>query len=128
MPTLLKIELISKEPVLFGQDNRFMTLGILRARGDVFTCFIDLTTGKTYVEESFASWVHGERIMMMDEVKDDSLWGMLTEAAQKYGLCTIVHISNCLKKVGAKLPEPIMRTMCVLPSDLEYAKKANVIK
>jgi len=126
--TLLKINLISKEPVLFGQDNRFMTLGKMEARGDIFVCFMDLTTGKTYVEEAFASWVNGERITGMDEVKDDNLWGMLTEAAQKYGVCAVKHIADNLKRVGAKLPLPVTKAMCIVPSDMEYFKKMDVIR
>lgn len=126
--SLLKIKLLSKEPVLFGQDNRFMTLGKMEARGDVFVCFMDLQTGKTYVEEAFAAWAAGQRITSMEEVKDDKLWAMLTEAAQKYGVCMVRHIADNLKKVNAKLPMPIARTMCVVPSDMEYFKQTNVIK
>lgn len=124
----LKITLVSKEPVLFGQDNRFMTLGKMQARGDTFIVFIDLSTGKTYIEEAFASWVGGDRITGLDEVKDDHLWGLLTEAAQKYGLCMVRHIVDSLKKKNAKMPMPLLKAMCLLPSDMDYAKSQNVIK
>ena len=126
--SLLKVDLITREPVLFGQDNRFMTLGEMKARGDIFIVFIDVTTGKTYVEEAFASWAGGTKLTMLDEVKDDQLWGLLTEAAQKYGLCMVRHIADNLKKVNVKILEPIAKVLCLLPSDMNYLKKMDVIR
>lgn len=123
----LKVELMSKDPVLFGQDNRFMCLGKLRSRGDIFIVFMDLTTGKTYVEEAFATWLSGDRITGLDEVKDDHLWGLLTEAAQKYGLCMVKHMGDCMKKAGVKVSPPIAKALCMLPTDLNYFKQLDVI-
>ena len=105
-----------------------MALGKLQARGDVFIVFIDLTTGKTYIEEAFASWIGGERVTGLDEVKDDQLWGQLTEAAQKYGLCMVRHIVDCMKKKNVKMVAPLIKVLCVLPTDMDYAKSQGVIK
>jgi hypothetical protein len=126
--SLLKVKLITAEPVLFGQDNKFMTLGKLETRGDKFIVFMDLTTGKTYIEEAFASWVGGERITGLEQVEDDHLWGLLTEAAQKYGLCMVRHMADNMKKVNVKVKLNLAKLLCMVPDDMKYFQKQDVIK
>ena len=99
------VKLINKNPILFGTDNTFMATGLLECRGDKFLAFINLLTGKSYIEETYATELNGANIVGFNEVKDNNLWGTLVYACESYGLFTHKHIIECVNTLGIK-PKP----------------------
>jgi hypothetical protein len=95
-------EIIPKynDPILFGIENSFMTLGALTARGINFLVFYHLKTGKTYIEEEFHNEINGEFVLGLEEVKDDNLWIALVQKAQSSGLISIANILYCMDKLN----------------------------
>jgi hypothetical protein len=126
--SLLKVELLTREPSLFETDARFMAVGKMRARGDEFVVFIGLESGKTYIEEAFKTEALGHFIVGLKQVDDDTLWQMLVEAGQKYGLTASRHIGDCIKKLSLRISMLAARIIAPLPDDLEYIKRLGIIK
>jgi hypothetical protein len=85
-----------KNPILFGKDNGFMTLGLMESQGLKFLVFYDLSTGKVYVEETFTTTTNGEHVLGLNEIKEDSLWIALVQHAKSSGIVSIANIIRCL--------------------------------
>jgi len=81
-----------------------MTLGKLKHRGENFLVFMDVTTGKVYIYEAFAFAALGDLGCGLSEVKTDEQWGMLSAAAQKYGLTSLQHMALCLEVYSIDTP------------------------
>jgi hypothetical protein len=123
-----KISLVSKKPVLFGKDNRFMTLGLMSCRGDKFICFMDVTTCKIYIEETFTTQAEGEFIVGLKAIEEDTLWNKLLYASNGYGLTAIAHIALNLKLHNVKIEKMASLALSTHEVDQEILRNADVLK
>lgn len=101
-------KLESKEPLIIGDKEKFLILGKIGCRGDKFVVLISLETGKTYIEESYATNVNGQFVVGLNYINDDTLWNSLVYAANSYGLTSSQHIIECLQKLGIKTNLPLL--------------------
>lgn len=123
-----KISLVSKRPVLFGEGNRFMTLGLMSCRGDKFICFMDVTTCKIYIEETFTTQVEGEFVVGLKAIEQDELWNKLLYASNSYGLTGIKHIAENLRLNHIKIERMAALSLSTFPADQDILLKMDVLK
>ena len=101
--------LVNKTPILFGEQDRFLGLGVMEIRGDKFIVFMDLSDGKVFIEESFATHAMGDFLVGLNYINDDKLWNMCVYAANGYGLTSQEHITECVKTLNLKSSNPIVK-------------------
>lgn len=94
------VSLLSKDPMLFGDNNRFMALGLLGIRGEKYIAFMDLTDGQVYVEETFAHSAGDAKAVTLNYIEDDMVWKLCVYAINAYGLDSRDHITACTVKLG----------------------------
>jgi len=69
------MRVISREISPMDSKGQFICMGILRELNDVYICFIDRYTGKTYIEKCDVNVYNGASFVgHLQQIEDDEEW------------------------------------------------------
>lgn len=98
-----KVGLLTKTPSFVGDQNQFISVGIMQCRGDKYMVLLELETGKVYIEEVFATHALGNFIAGFNQIQEDKVWNMMCYAANSLGLTGQEHLSKCIRELSPSL-------------------------